>query len=124
MATEDLRSLLNVDEEVRLDIWLASQSEVATFFLDSVDELKLTHGLFERALRRLKKCVGNQLQRTRIVITTRPIPIDEQLVRNLLPVPPAESPESNEETFAKIAMRERAYNAPGRIMIRSQQMFE
>ncbi|HDZ9517924.1 MULTISPECIES: NACHT domain-containing protein [Klebsiella/Raoultella group] len=106
LATEELRSLLDVDEEARLDAWLISQFEVATFFLDSIDELKLTHGSFERALRRLKKCIGNQLHRARIVITTRPVPFDEQLVRNILPVPHPQSLESNEETFAKIAMGE------------------
>lgn len=106
LATEDLRSLLDADEEARLDGWLASQSEVATFFLDSIDELKLTMGSFERALKRLKKCIGDQLHRARFVITTRPVPFDEQLVRNLLPVPTASSSESDEEVFAKIAMRE------------------
>ncbi len=106
LAKEDLRSLLDADEEARLDGWLVSQSEVATFFLDSIDELKLTMGSFERALKRLKKCIGGQLHRARVVITTRPIPFDEQLVRNVLPVPMAPSSGSDEETFAKIAMRE------------------
>ena len=106
LATDELRSLLDADEEARLDAWLTSQSEVATFFLDSIDELKLTLGSFERALKRLKKCIGNQLHRARVVITTRPIPFDEQLVRNVLPVPPAPSSESDEEVFAKVAMRE------------------
>tara|TARA_B100001063_G_scaffold84427_1_gene78738 strand:- start:432 stop:4739 length:4308 start_codon:yes stop_codon:yes gene_type:complete len=106
LATEDLRSLLDADEEDRLDRWLVSQSEEATFFLDSIDELKLTMGSFERALKRLKKCIGDQLHRARFVITTRPVPFDEQLVRNLLPVPTASSSESDEEVFAKIAMRE------------------
>ncbi len=106
LATEELRSLLDTDEETRLDAWLASQSEVATFFLDSIDELKLTLGSFERALKRLKKCINNQLHRVKIVITTRPIPFDEQLVRDVLPVPPARSTEPEEEAFAKIAMRE------------------
>lgn len=106
LATEEFRSLLDADEEARLDAWLASQSEEAIFFLDSIDELKLTLGSFERALKRLKKCIGNQLHRARIVITTRPIPFDEQLIRNVLPVPRAISSEPNEETFAKIAMRE------------------
>lgn len=105
LATDELRSLLDADEEARLDAWLASQSEVATFFLDSIDELKLTLGSFERALKRLKKCIGNQLHRARVVITTRPIPFDEQLVRNVLPVPPLPSAESGEEAFAKIALR-------------------
>lgn len=106
LATDELRSLLDADEEARLDAWLASQSEEATFFLDSIDELKMTLGSFERALKRLKKCIGNQLHRTRVVITTRPIPFDEQLVRNVLPIPAAPSSESNEEAFAKVAMGE------------------
>ena len=76
LATEELRDLLDTNEETRLDAWLVSQSEVATFFLDSIDELKLTLGSFERALKRLGKCIGNQLHRARIVITTRPIPFD------------------------------------------------
>ncbi|MGJ8515200.1 NACHT domain-containing protein [Carnimonas bestiolae] len=106
LATEDLRSLLDTDEEARLDEWLASQSGVATFFLDSIDELNLTMGSFERALKRLRRCIGNQLHRARIVITTRPTPLDENAVRNALPVPPVPSAESDEEAFAKIAMRE------------------
>ena len=106
LAARDIRSLLDDDEEVRLDAWLSSQSDVATFFLDSIDELRLSLGSFEQALKRLKKAIGSQLGRARIVITTRPIPFDEQLVRRLLPIPPAPSTEPSEETFAKIAMRD------------------
>ena len=106
LAAEDLRSLLDHDEEARLDAWLSSQSDVATFFLDSIDELKLTLGSFELALKRLKRAIGSKLRQSRIVITTRPIPFDEQLVRRLLPIPPAPSTEPSEETFAKIAMRD------------------
>ena len=106
LATEELRGQLDAEEETWLDAWLSSQSDVATFFLDSLDELKLTLPSFERALKRFKKCIGNQLHRARIVITTRPIPFDEQIVRKILPVPPAYSSESREETFAKIAMRD------------------
>ncbi len=106
LATEDLRSLLDDDEETRLDAWLSSQSDVATFFLDSIDELKLSQGSFELALKRLKKGIRSQLCRARIVITTRPIPFDEQLVRRYLPVPPTPPSESSEEVFAKIAMRD------------------
>ena len=106
LATGDLRIQLDEEEETRLDAWLSSQSDVATFFLDSIDELKLTLGSFEQALKCLKKGIGSQLNRARIVITTRPIPFDEQLVRHLLPVPPAPSTGPSEETFAKIAMRD------------------
>lgn len=110
LATGDLRSLLDDDEEARFDTWLSSQSDIATFFFDSIDELKLSQGSFERALKRFKKCIGNQLGRARIVITTRPIPFDEQLVRSLLPIPPTSSTEPAEETFAKIAMRDHRNN--------------
>ena len=48
-------------EEARLDAWLRSQSETATFFLDSIDELELTMGSFEQALIRLKKAIAGQL---------------------------------------------------------------
>ena len=106
LAARDLRDLLDDDEEVRLDAWLSSQSGVATFFLDSIDELKLSLGSFEQALKRLKKAIGSRLGRVRIVLTTRPIPFDEQLVRRLLPIPSAPSTEPSEEAFAKIAMRD------------------
>jgi len=106
LAAGGLRSLLDHDEEARLDAWLSSQSDIATFFLDSIDELRLSLGSFELALKHLKKAIGSKLRQSRIVITTRPIPFDEQLVRHLLPVPPAPSTEPSEETFAKIAMRD------------------
>ena len=104
LAAGDLRGLLDGDEEARLDAWLSSQSDVATLFLDSIDELRLSLGSFEQALKRLKKAIGSRLGWARIVITTRPIPFDEQLVRRLLPIPPAPSAEPREESFAKIAM--------------------
>lgn len=106
LATDEIRSLLDSEEEGRLEAWVASQSDIATFFLDSIDELKLTKGSFERALKQLKRSIGNQLHRARIIITTRPIPFDEQLVRSILPVPAAPPEGSDEETFVKIVMRE------------------
>ena len=113
LARGDLRSLLDGDEEARLDSWLSSQSDIATFFLDSIDELKLSLGSFEIALKRLKKGINSQLGRARIVITTRPVPFDEQLVRSLLPIPPAPSVEPSEETFAQIAMNDHQIRQAG-----------
>ena len=106
LASESLRGQLNNEEEIRLDAWLASQSDVATFFLDSFDELRLSLSSFKHALKRFKNEIGNKLGHTRVVITTRPVPIDEQLVHSLLPIPPVHSTESNGEAFAKIAMGE------------------
>ncbi|WP_109127129.1 hypothetical protein [Dyella sp. C11] len=87
LSVNNLRDLLSADEEARLDAWIAAQSDVATFFLDSIDELKLTLGSFETALKRLGKAVAGQLGRVRIVITTRPIAVDQQLIRQHFPVP-------------------------------------
>ncbi|MDW5312961.1 hypothetical protein [Rhizobium sp. PL01] len=108
LARTNLCDSLSHEEEVRFDTWLTSQSDVATFFLDSVDELKLSLGSFEQALKRLAKAVAGQLGRIRVVITSRPIPVDEHLFRRILPVPdePDEAPTS--EVFADIAMARRA----------------
>lgn len=67
LASSDLRSMLDDEEEARLDAWLSTQSDVATFFLDSIDELKLSQGSFKIALKRLKKVIGSQLRRARSV---------------------------------------------------------
>lgn len=84
------RSLLGPDEEKRLDAWLASQSDMATFFLDSVDELKLTHKSFAVALNRLKKVIHPNLSRARIVVTSRPVPFDRSILEHIFPVPDPE----------------------------------
>lgn len=90
LASANLRDLFDSEEEARLDGWLTSPDEEATFFLDSVDELKLTQYSFELALKRFKKEIKDQLHRARIVITTRPIPFDESLIRKILPIPSAQ----------------------------------
>ncbi|MDE0345786.1 MAG: hypothetical protein OXI66_08385, partial [Boseongicola sp.] len=106
LASEGL--LLDAEEEARLTTWRASQSDVATFFLDSIDELQLSLGSFERALKRFNKEIGSQLRRARIVITTRPTPFDKELVHRLLPIPPPPSNEPREESFANYAMSGRS----------------
>lgn len=111
LAASSLRECLNPEEEERLDTWLGAQSEVASFFLDSVDELRLTPNSFEAALRKFRKEIKDRLHRARIVITTRPIPFDKNLVEKLLPLPAMQtlqevsSPIVQSEEFARIAMR-------------------
>lgn len=105
LASINIQDLLSVEEEARLNAWRLSQSDVATFFLDSIDELKLSFKSFELALKRLNKAIGSQLERARIVITTRPIAFDQHLIRHILPIPAIPSTEPREEAFAKIAMR-------------------
>ena len=104
LANAELPDLLDPDQITRLEAWRAAQSDMATFFLDSIDELRLTHRAFARALKRLRAGIGNRLHRVRIVLTTRPIPFDEQCVRDLLPVSPGSSSKSKEDEFAAIAM--------------------
>jgi len=107
LATVDLKDLFDSEKEARLDEWLSSPDVEATFFLDSVDELKLTQHSFELALKRFTKGIKDQLHRVKIVITTRPIPFDGGLIRKLLPIPPAQPKGSKEERFAEIMTRER-----------------
>lgn len=108
LARNNLRDLLSHDEEIRFDTWHASQSDVATFFLDSIDELKLSLGSFEQALKRLAKAVAGQLGRVRVIITSRPIPVDEQIFRQILPVPDEPDEAATSEEFANSAMARRA----------------
>lgn len=104
LAGSSVREMLGDDEEERLDAWLRSQSEVATFFLDSIDELKLTLGKFDQALKRLTKALAGQLGRARIIITTRPVPIDRELIVRHLPIPVSGEAEPTAEAFADIVM--------------------
>jgi hypothetical protein len=105
LAGSSVREMLGGDgEEERLDVWLRSQSEIATFFLDSIDELKLTLGKFDQALKRLNKALAGQLGRARIVITTRPVPIDRELIVRHLPIPMSGEAEATAEAFADMVM--------------------
>ena len=108
LASVAPRETLLPDEEARFDVWLASQSDVATFFLDSIDELKLTLGNFGVALMRFARALCGQLARARIVITTRPVPFDRTLIERLLPIPSLIEARHTAEGFADLMMeRER-----------------
>ncbi|WP_279475016.1 hypothetical protein [Aeromonas veronii] len=88
---------------------LPRRLKLPPFFLDSYDELQLTRGSFRQALDRFVKGVQGHLGRVRVVITTRPIPFDAQLVRSKLPIPPQiklQSTEKKEREFASMALGE------------------
>lgn len=106
LANSSFRDTLDIEEETRLDAWLLSQSDVATFFLDSIDELNLSLGSFQQAIKSFSKAINGQLCRARIIITTRPIPFDRQVVRRFLPIPPSATAGPSAESFAEIAMGE------------------
>lgn len=104
LADTDVADMLAADEQVRFDAWLLSQSETATFFLNSIDELRISQKSFEQALKRLGKALTGHLGRARIVITTRPIPVDQQLIERHLPIPLAAVASATANEFADLAM--------------------
>jgi len=104
LSRNNLRDLISPEENRRLDAWLISQSDTATFFLDSIDELKLTLGSFRVALTKLSTALNGQFGRARIVITTRPTPIDQRLVREILPVNEPIDEMVTADSFALIAL--------------------
>lgn len=100
LATTDLRDTLLSADEARFDAWMSSPSLLATVFLDSIDELKLTLGSFELALTRVAKALAGQLGRVRIVVTTRPVPFDRRLIERHLPILKAAHAAETAEAFA------------------------
>lgn len=102
LARNGLCILFSPDEKIRFDAWYTSQSDVATFFLDSIDELNLSLGSFDLALKRLARAVAGRLGRVRVIITSRPIPVDEQLFLQRLPLPTEPDGAATGEAFANI----------------------
>ena len=83
--------LLSTDDGERFEAWKADRNAPAWFFLDAVDELKLTEGKLDRALRRLSRALTGHLARARIIISCRPSDwrpsVDLPTVQNRLSVP-------------------------------------
>jgi len=106
-----VKDMFNAEEKKRFSSWQSAQFEVATFFLDSIDELALTRGIFAVALKRFAKTVNGQLERIHVVITSRP-PVDIELekIQRFLPVPDTNSPPLA-EVFADQALNRNRRNA-------------
>ena len=90
----------------RLRKWKSDGKAPAWFFLDAVDELKLTAGKLDQALKRLSEDVDGHLHHARVIISCRPSDWrpDRNLatVRHWLPVPQGDgdiSARSSEEVF-------------------------
>jgi hypothetical protein len=92
------------DDLTRFTDWLASSSQVAYFFLDSIDELQLAHRSFKDALRRFAYDIRGALGRATVVVTARPVPIDRQAFKEILPVPAAVGVVDSEDEFIRIAI--------------------
>ena len=104
VASAGVVATLFGDEHTRFTDWLASSSQLAYFFLDSVDELQLVHRSFKDALRRFAHDIRGALGRATVVITARPVPIDRQTFRDVLPVPAPVRQEDSPDEFIRIAM--------------------
>lgn len=104
VASGGLMSILYGSQEQRFCEWRASSSQVAFFFLDSVDELQLVHGSFRDALSRLAFDLAGALGRATIVVTSRPVAIDRLAFKELLPCPSVPATEIIDgEEFVRIA---------------------
>lgn len=88
----------------RFQQWMASSSQIAYFFLDSIDELHLVHGSFRDALKRLAHDLEGALGRARIVVTSRPVVIDRRAFKEVLPIPEPASEALDGEEFVRIAI--------------------
>lgn len=104
VALSGVASVLYGDHEQRFRQWLASSSQMAYFFLDSIDELQLVHGSFRDALGRLAHDLGGALVRATILVTSRPVAIDRRAFREVLPVPKTATETIDGKEFARIAM--------------------
>jgi hypothetical protein len=76
LANTGLENSLGRGELDRFRRWCRDGNTIAYFFLDSFDELQLSHGSFRNALRRLADAISGQLHRAKIVVTSRPLPVD------------------------------------------------
>ena len=110
---EPFIDLLSADGQERFEAWKADGNASAWFFLDAVDELKLTEGKLDRALRRLSNALTGHLARARVLISCRPSDwrssVDLATVRNRLPVPERGDDipsQPSEETFLNALRRD------------------
>jgi hypothetical protein len=104
VASAGVGATLYGDEHTRFSDWVASSSQLAYFFLDSIDELQLVHRSFEDALRRFAHDIRGAQGRATVVITARPVHIDRQAFKDILPVPAMVRQEDSEDEFIRIAM--------------------
>ena len=106
ISTNEIRFLLEPAQFTRYKHWLTDGHSEAHFFLDSADELLLSHGDFRLALRKLAVALDGQLHRACIVVTSRPIALDLDAFASELPVAPpppeVEVADSPDELFRRL----------------------
>ncbi|WCS23900.1 hypothetical protein LOK46_22525 [Methylobacterium sp. NMS14P] len=97
------RQLLSPEETERLERWRRTETEVATIFMDSYDELILTQSSFRSALRNVANELHGHMARVRIVLTSRPLPVDRKLFLETFAAT-GWRPRPTEDDFAMLAL--------------------
>ena len=111
LDTTPLREVLSGNEEERLEQWITDGQAPAWFFLDAVDELKVTKRKLARSLQFFSKTLERHLARARVVLSCRPndwLPnLDLATVKEKLPVPlPVPVSRSSVDLFVAPLMRD------------------
>ena len=113
LDSEPTVDILSPIDETRFEAWKADYEAPAWFFLDAVDELKLTDGKLDRALRRLSKDINSHLDRARVIISCRPSDwrpsVDLATLNDRLPVPSGHGetpPQSPDDAFIRVLKRD------------------
>jgi hypothetical protein len=115
---DPLPAILSMREERAFDAWKADGRSVGWFFLDAVDELKLTEGKLDRALLKFAKAIDGHLHRAHTLISCRPSDwrpdFDMATVRTRLPLPSKQSEPiaPPDEIFLNALRREHGKRAP------------
>lgn len=105
LAKDQLADVLSPSEEVLFKRWINQKEEIAWFFLDSVDELKLTAETLDRALRHFFSATKSHIDYLHTIISSRPNDwqptVDRETYLKWLPLPSKkQSPEiTPEEAF-------------------------
>lgn len=99
LALDSVDLSLEHDELPSLKEWLQHSTAQAWFYLDAVDELKLTGGIFKRALNKFRQAIHGGEMRARIIVSCRPSDwhmFDVLSFKRILP-PPAVIIQEDEE---------------------------
>jgi hypothetical protein len=91
LQNKSFKSILNNEEKASFKEWKSNSKSRAWFFLDSVDELKLSGGKLKLALRELARTLNGNIERAHIILSCRPNDwqqvTDRSTFLDLLPIP-------------------------------------
>lgn len=108
LAGEPWPDLLKPSQTEMFAKWRENQDEPGWFFLDSVDEMKLTARKFDLALLRLSNALGSHADRARVIVSCRPsdwnMDVDLGTFRRGLPPPRRGASSGVREEFFRRAL--------------------